>query len=96
MPYTCLEVLPGQNAFPPSDPSTQKLLHFPITELLGELIFRGLAICPEFAPRSVKLLKHDTLKSYPGLPHGMPTTHADQINADLLAFVQQRNRNSAA
>ena len=28
------------------------------------------------------------MKAYPGLPHGMPTTHADQINADLLAFVQ--------
>ncbi len=32
--------------------------------------------------------KHGTLKSYPGLPHGMPTTHADQINADLLAFIR--------
>jgi non-heme chloroperoxidase len=37
----------------------------------------------------VKLLKHGTLKSYSGFPHGMPTMHADQINADLLAFVQQ-------
>jgi len=27
------------------------------------------------------------LKSYPGYPHGMPTTNADQINADLLAFI---------
>jgi len=27
---------------------------------------------------------------YPGFPHGMPTTNADQINADLLAFVKQR------
>jgi len=35
---------------------------------------------------SIKLLKHGTLKVYPGLPHGMATTHADQINADLLAF----------
>jgi hypothetical protein len=35
-----------------------------------------------------ELLKHGTLKSYPGLPHGMPTTHADQINADLLAFIR--------
>jgi hypothetical protein len=26
------------------------------------------------------------LKVYPGFPHGMPRTHADQINADLLAF----------
>jgi non-heme chloroperoxidase len=36
--------------------------------------------------KSVKLLKHGKLISYPGYPHGMPTTHADQINADLLAF----------
>jgi non-heme chloroperoxidase len=39
------------------------------------------------APLSVKLLKNGTLKSYDGLPHGMCTTHADVINADLLAFV---------
>ncbi len=38
--------------------------------------------------RSIKLLKHGTLKSYPGFPHGMPTTNADQINADLLAFIK--------
>jgi non-heme chloroperoxidase len=37
-------------------------------------------------PLSAKLLKHGMLKSYPGFPHGMPTTHADVINADLLAF----------
>jgi non-heme chloroperoxidase len=36
--------------------------------------------------KSVKLLKHGKLISYPGYPHGMPTTHADTINADLLAF----------
>ncbi|UAL10327.1 alpha/beta fold hydrolase [Caulobacter segnis] len=34
----------------------------------------------------IKLLKKGTLKTYPGLPHGMATTHADIINADLLAF----------
>ncbi|WP_449394371.1 alpha/beta fold hydrolase [Devosia riboflavina] len=37
---------------------------------------------------SVKLLKHGTLKTYPGYPHGMATTHADVINADLLAFIR--------
>jgi non-heme chloroperoxidase len=37
---------------------------------------------------SVKLLKHGTLKIYPGYPHGMLTTHADVINQDLLAFVR--------
>ncbi|HET6194934.1 MAG TPA: alpha/beta hydrolase [Acetobacteraceae bacterium] len=36
----------------------------------------------------IKLLKHGTLKVYPGLPHGMATTHADTINKDLLAFVK--------
>ena len=37
---------------------------------------------------SVKLLKNATLKTYPGYPHGMATTHADVINPDLLAFVR--------
>jgi len=37
---------------------------------------------------TIKLLKHGTLKVYPGYPHGMCTTHADVINADLLAFVR--------
>ena len=35
---------------------------------------------------SAKILKNATLKVYPGFPHGMPATNADQINADLLAF----------
>ena len=39
-------------------------------------------------PLSAKLLKHGTLKAYPGFPHGMPTTHAEQINADLLEFIK--------
>ena len=37
---------------------------------------------------SVKLLKNGTLKVYPGFPHGMLTTHADVLNADLLAFIK--------
>ena len=28
-------------------------------------------------------MQNGTLRSYPGFPHGMPTTHADTINADL-------------
>ncbi|CAN7416397.1 alpha/beta fold hydrolase [Neorhizobium tomejilense] len=35
---------------------------------------------------AVKLLKNGTLKVYEGFPHGMATTHADVINADLLTF----------
>ncbi|WP_259460836.1 alpha/beta fold hydrolase [Paraburkholderia sp. BL23I1N1] len=37
---------------------------------------------------SAKLLKRATLKIYPGFPHGMATTHPEQINAELLEFVQ--------
>ncbi|AYG45738.1 alpha/beta hydrolase [Pseudomonas sp. Leaf58] len=37
---------------------------------------------------AAKLLPNGTLKTYKGYPHGMPTTHADVINADLLAFIR--------
>ena len=35
-----------------------------------------------------KLLKQGTLKIFPGFPHGMITTYADVINADILAFIK--------
>ena len=38
-------------------------------------------------PLSAKLIKGATLKTYKGFPHGMPTTEAEAINADLLAFI---------
>lgn len=37
---------------------------------------------------SDQLLKNSRLITYPGFPHGMPTTEADTINQDLLAFIQ--------
>jgi non-heme chloroperoxidase len=40
------------------------------------------------APLTAKLLKNATLKTYKGFPHGMPTTQAAQINADLLEFLR--------
>ncbi|MBC7832883.1 MAG: alpha/beta hydrolase [Hyphomicrobium sp.] len=39
-------------------------------------------------PLAAKLLKNGTLKTYKDFPHGMPTTQADTINADLLAFLK--------
>jgi non-heme chloroperoxidase len=39
-------------------------------------------------PLSAKLLKNGTLKTYKDFPHGMPTTQAETINADLLAFLK--------
>ncbi len=38
--------------------------------------------------KAVKLLKNGKLISYPGFPHGMPTTEAATINKDLLTFIQ--------
>jgi non-heme chloroperoxidase len=39
-------------------------------------------------PLSAGLLRNGTLKTYKGFPHGMPTTEASTINADLLAFLK--------
>jgi non-heme chloroperoxidase len=36
---------------------------------------------------SAKIVKNATLKVYPGAPHGMCTTEADKVNADLLGFI---------
>ncbi len=46
-------------------------------------------------PLSAKLVKGAILKTYKGFPHGMPTTEADTINADLLAFIRGATAASA-
>jgi non-heme chloroperoxidase len=40
--------------------------------------------------KAVKLLRNGILISYPGFPHGMPTTEASTINADILGFIQSK------
>lgn len=40
------------------------------------------------ALKAVKLLKNGTLKTYPGFPHGMPTTESATINKDILEFIR--------
>jgi non-heme chloroperoxidase len=45
--------------------------------------------------KSAKIIKGAKLKVYHGFPHGMPATNADQINADLLAFLQERKQAAA-
>jgi non-heme chloroperoxidase len=47
-------------------------------------------------PLSAKLLKNASTRFYPGFPHGMPTTHADVISADLLSFLKAESREAAA
>ena len=43
---------------------------------------------PDSGPLSAQARAERTLKTYEGFPHGMPTTQAETINADLLAFVR--------
>lgn len=38
--------------------------------------------------KSAELLQNCVLKTYPGFPHGIPTTEAETINKDLLAFIR--------
>jgi non-heme chloroperoxidase len=47
------------------------------------------------ALQSAKIVKNAKLKVYPGFPHGMPTTHAEQINADMLEFFEQSKQAAA-
>jgi non-heme chloroperoxidase len=42
-----------------------------------------------------KLIKGATLKIYKGAPHGMCTTHKDQVNEDLLAFFKAEAQRAA-
>jgi non-heme chloroperoxidase len=46
-------------------------------------------------PLSAKLLRNSTFKSYKNFPHGMPTTEAETINADLLAFLKKSKQVAA-
>jgi non-heme chloroperoxidase len=63
-----------------------KVIDVPVLVMHGE--DDQIVPIADAAPLSAKLLKHGTLKTYPGFPHGMCTTHADVINPDLLAFIR--------
>ena len=81
--YDCIK------AFSETDfPENLKAIDVPVLVMHGD----DDQVVPyaDSAPLSAKLLKNGTLKTYPGFPHGMATTHADIINADLLAFIEGR------
>lgn len=48
------------------------------------------------ALQSSKIVKGAVLKIYPGAPHGMPVTMADQLDKDLLEFIETSRLESAA
>lgn len=86
--YECVRVLSETDFF-----DDLKSIDVPV------LVMHGLddQICPFEASgaHTIKLVKNGTLKTYPGFPHGMPTTHADVINADLLEFIKAEKREGA-
>jgi non-heme chloroperoxidase len=78
--YECVRVLSETDFF-----DDLKSIEVPVLVMHGS----DDQICPFEASgaKAVKLVKNGTLKLYQGFPHGMPATHAEQINADLLAFI---------
>ncbi|GBR48025.1 alpha/beta fold hydrolase [Gluconobacter roseus] len=76
----------GIRAFSETDQTEDlKAITVPVLVLQGDddqvVPYRNAAVLQD------RLLQDSTLKIYPGYPHGMHTTHADIINADILAFV---------
>ncbi len=61
-----------------------KSLAIPVLILHGE--DDQIVPIADSARLAIKLVRNGTLKTYPAFPHGMATTHADIINADMLAF----------
>jgi non-heme chloroperoxidase len=75
----------GVVAFSQTD-FTQDLQKFSVPTLVMHGDDDQIVPYADSAPLSAKLVKGAVLKTYKGFPHGMPTTNADQINADLLTF----------
>ena len=77
----------GIKAFSETD-FTEDLKKFDIPTLILHGEDDQVVPVDDTARLSAKIIKNAVLKVYPGYPHGMPQTHKDVINADLLAFVQ--------
>ena len=63
-----------------------KSIDIPVLQLHGE--DDQIVPIEASARTAAKLLRHGTLKTYPGFSHGMATVNADVINADILAFIK--------
>jgi non-heme chloroperoxidase len=80
--YDCIE------AFSETDFTEDlKAIDVPVLVMHGE--DDQIVPIADSALKAIDLLRRGTLKTYPGLPHGMCTTHADVVNPDLLAFIRE-------
>ncbi len=67
---------------------TEDLLKFDIPTLIIHGDDDQIVPIGASALRSSKIVKDATLKIYAGAPHGLPFTHKEQLNADLLSFLK--------
>jgi non-heme chloroperoxidase len=79
--YECIK------AFSATD-FTDDLKNITVPVLLSHGTDDQIVPIADSAMLGIKLLKHGTLKTYDGLPHGMLSTHPDIVNPDLLAFIR--------
>jgi non-heme chloroperoxidase len=79
--YDCIK------AFSETD-LTEDLKRFDVPTLIVHGDDDQIVPIADSAMLSSKLVPNATLKVYPGAPHGLATTHKDQLNADLLAFLK--------
>jgi non-heme chloroperoxidase len=79
--YECIK------AFSETD-FTEDLKNITVPVLLSHGTDDQIVPIDDSAKLGIKLLKHGTLKTYDGLPHGMLSTHPDIVNPDLLAFIR--------
>ncbi len=86
--FDCIE------AFSETD-FTEDLKKFDVPTLILHGDDDQIVPCSNTALMAIKLIKQATLKTYPGAPHGICTTHKDQINDDLLAFIKGVESSSA-
>ena len=86
--YNCIE------AFSETD-FTEDLKNIDVPTLILHGDADQIVPIEDSALLSAKLIKNSTLKVYPGAPHGMCTTLADKVNADLLEFLKKTDRAAA-
>lgn len=79
--YDCIK------AFPETD-FTEDLKKIEVPVLIQHGDDDQIVPIADSALLSAKLVKNSRLKVYKGFPHGMATTHADVINADILNFIK--------
>ena len=82
----------------PNRKSPGSLKEFDVPTLLMHGEDDQIVPIDDSAKRAAKLIKGVKELYYPGLPHGLTATHPDQVNVDLLRFVQsvQQSRKAAA